>query len=248
MSLMVTEYRYDTASGNRLRVGSMHRDIITPILSQCKPQAFQINLQLSQSLDSTMAEIGCNEKRIKLETDIILECSSIAPDGSDFALLNSQGNLVPIVAAGSDDCSGNLTRSIWLQLHDSIYYSDTMQLVSRTGIDGNTLINTCGFEMASGASMPVVVTTCSTGLGQKVFPLSSFSLYPNPAKETLHISSPVSLHNSSYQILDSQGRVLIESEDMPADYVLDISQLAVGYYFLRIAQDQEVRHLRFQKL
>lgn len=57
--------------------------------------------------------------------------------------------------------------------------------------------------------------------------ISSFKLYPNPANNDLKISSDLS--NIDYQILDLNGRILMEAKGDK----IDISHLQSGQYFIK---------------
>lgn len=60
-----------------------------------------------------------------------------------------------------------------------------------------------------------------------------FSIYPNPAKNTIVITSSLSLNNLSYSIYDSQGR-LVHSGLFKNNGQIVISDLTPGSYILRV--------------
>ncbi len=76
---------------------------------------------------------------------------------------------------------------------------------------------------------------------------STIQLYPNPVKDVLHVSGLSASSNTSLSILNAQGNVLT-SENVNADsYDLNVSQLKLGTYYLRIATDGKVNTQKFFK-
>jgi gliding motility-associated-like protein len=87
---------------------------------------------------------GCAPNILKLVFNgpTPIQCSSIAPDGSDFLVTGSSA--VPVTgASGVCDASG-LTDTILVQLSAPIQTAGSYQLTLQAGDDGNTLLNFCG--------------------------------------------------------------------------------------------------------
>jgi len=61
----------------------------------------------------------------------------------------------------------------------------------------------------------------------------SFSVYPNPAKNYIQIAS-VFTENIDYIVYHSSGKIMKEAKAINANAKIDISDLAPGYYILRI--------------
>lgn len=60
----------------------------------------------------------------------------------------------------------------------------------------------------------------------------AFSIYPNPAKNTMHIVS--SLHESQIQVYDITGKLVLKNKMQFGENALDISAMAPGVYLARI--------------
>ena len=86
-----------------------------------------------------------------------IQCSSIAADGSDFAL--SGGTSVSVVGASAVCDSLGLTDTVVVQLSAPIKTLGNYQLSLKIGSDGNTLLNFCGL---STPSITVPFTTADT--------------------------------------------------------------------------------------
>ncbi|MDZ7846764.1 MAG: hypothetical protein U5L96_08320 [Owenweeksia sp.] len=114
------------------------------ILNQCDTSSQYVNFQKPDSISGQVNEISCYEKQLTFTSSTRLECNSIAPDGTDFALYNGQGTLVPIISATAVSCQAGLTKEVRITLHDSIRSNDTLQLITRVGSDFNSLVSSCG--------------------------------------------------------------------------------------------------------
>jgi hypothetical protein len=61
----------------------------------------------------------------------------------------------------------------------------------------------------------------------------SISVWPNPAKSTLYIQSGATASNSTYQVMDAFGKMLMASTLKAGQNEINISNLPVGTYFIR---------------
>lgn len=92
-------------------------------------------------LDS-LAPPGCAPNVLQLIFTTPIQCSTIAPDGSDFVVTGS----TPVTVTGASGAcnSSGLTYTVQVQLSAPIKTAGNYQLKLQTGDDGNTLINSCG--------------------------------------------------------------------------------------------------------
>ncbi|HUB61015.1 MAG TPA: gliding motility-associated C-terminal domain-containing protein [Puia sp.] len=89
---------------------------------------------------------GCSPAVLKLVFNgpSPIECSSIAADGSDFAVTGTSA--VSVTGASGVCDAGGLTDTILVQLSAPIQTAGSYQLTLQQGSDGNTLLNFCGFS------------------------------------------------------------------------------------------------------
>ena len=247
LKIDVMEYRYDSTLATYLLIGQVSQDLQVPILNSCNSNVTSPGLSISGTSDTTLPEIACGEKKIYLSTSSRIECSTIASDGSDFALINSLGNLVPIIAAGTDSCSNFFSNSLWLEFHKSISYNDTLTLISRKGNDLNVLYSSCGVELPSGDSIEVVVSGCAGNVKLEETPLMEFRLFPNPAKNLLITEFRNASSHRKVSVFSLQGQLIEKFAASEKINTLNISGLAPGIYLLR-SSDPEFSVARFQKL
>ncbi len=84
-----------------------------------------------------------------------IKCSSIAPDGSDFAITGP--TTVNIIGASGVCDANGLTPIIKVKLSAPIQTKGTYQIkLTPGGVDGNTIINECGQPTAPGATLTFV--------------------------------------------------------------------------------------------
>jgi len=79
------------------------------------------------------------------------------------------------------------------------------------------------------------MTVNSTSVSSAAF--SNVNMYPNPAKDILHIDFGM-LSNASLQILNLQGQVMLSKQLSGQTKELDISTLPAGLYFVQLESEQ----------
>ncbi len=75
------------------------------------------------------------------------------------------------------------------------------------------------------------------------------SVYPNPANDKLYIKSKSTdiIEKGSYSIVDLYGRIILQNKFNKLEYI-DISSLAEGVYFIRIADENQLSTVKFIKV
>lgn len=248
VNLQVSEYRYNTTSNSWYLIGHNTRDVQIPIVSNsdCKapPQDW---FQMTDSTSNNFTSIlKCNDSIIELAFEENIITSSIAADATDFALLNSQGLVLPIVAI-TYPTNVLETRKVKLHLHQPIEYNDTLALVIRVGSDGNTLQTICSNSIPKGDSLMLYVKDCATSISLAEIDASPFNAYPNPAKDALHISSNTDVQQLDCEVLDFSGKVLLNQKLQNTSESLNIQSLPTGFYLLRINTNKGEAIIKFEK-
>jgi subtilisin family serine protease len=123
-----------------------------------------------------------------------------------------------------------------LNLNAAFVYLDTLTQSQRSNCDTNrtdsTIVN---------HHVGVVVTDSNTEL----------SIYPNPVQDQLNISfQSISSESVHIQILDMQGRILLQKNFAPNSPIFEFSteSLAQGFYLLRIHQGSQQWAAKLVKL
>jgi PKD repeat protein len=95
-------------------------------------------------------------------------------------------------------------------------YTVAMTATNATGSDTETKSN-------------YITVTSNAALSENVF--ESFSIYPNPTRNSFTISS-VKVINSEFKIIDSQGREVLAGTMNEQEHTIDISKLSKGVYYV----------------
>jgi gliding motility-associated-like protein len=168
MSVKITEYRYDSTWFVWYPIGSSSRDMMITISANCSPTATQgVVLDYNypgQYLDTvTMlpaVDYSCGDSIIDLHFLIKIDCQSIAQDGSDFRMTNPLGQPIPIKRLSATCDVNGETQDIKVHLFKPLLVNGRYFLYSKTGNDGNTLVNKCGFPMDEFDTLVIVVDDC----------------------------------------------------------------------------------------
>jgi len=96
-----------------------------------------------------------------------------------------------------------------------------------------------------------VLTTTGSGINAsttssqyQVEEAAGISIYPNPAREILHLSGP---GNAIVTILDPAGKTVKQVRTGPGTGIIRISSLAAGIYLVRVDQSGEMGWFKFLK-
>ena len=100
-------------------------------------------------------------------------------------------------------------------------------------------------------NFPIVTNNATTTietLAANDFEFSTyFTLYPNPAGETLNIKTKENIKISSLNIYDISGRLVQTISNPETNLGIDVSSLKTGNYFLKINSDNGTTNAKFAK-
>ncbi|RFM27603.1 T9SS type B sorting domain-containing protein [Deminuibacter soli] len=110
---------------------------------------------ITDTLKPKMASIepDCDRMHLGLRTNMRMKCSSMASDGSDFMIPNTN---ITVVAAMSPTCNGFDMDSLVLTLSAPLPPGN-YQLVAKTGSDANTLLTDCDALLDEGSSIDFTI-------------------------------------------------------------------------------------------
>ena len=170
MSVKITEYRFDSIFTVWYPIGSSSRDMMVSISANCSPTATQgVVLDYNypgQYLDSiTMlpaVDYNCGDSVVELNFLVKIDCETISEDGSDFRLTNPLGQPIPIKRLSANCDLNGETQTISVHLFKPLLVNGRYFLYSKTGNDGNTLLNKCGFPMNEFDTLVLIVDDCFT--------------------------------------------------------------------------------------
>ncbi len=73
---------------------------------------------------------------------------------------------------------------------------------------------------------------------------SSFSMYPNPVKDVLHVSGLNAVENTSVTIINIQGNIIKRATVNAASYDFNVSELKQGRYYLQVNDNNVYQFLK----
>ena len=170
IALEVREYRFDSTYFQWVQIGSSNRELVASVAANCSPQA-QAGVQLDLNYPGTYVDpvnglptvdYTCLDSTVVLHFAVKLDCSSISPDGTDFRLTAPDGQPIPIKELVPICDVNNESEEILVRLHKPLAFNGKYFIYSKTGNDGNTLLNKCGFPMSEFDTIQLNVQGCFT--------------------------------------------------------------------------------------
>jgi hypothetical protein len=114
---------------------------------------------------------------------------------------------------------------------------------------GDTFSNTASIYFDY--NFPIVTNTATTTiavLAKQDFDFENyFRIYPNPAKDVLHIESKKQIEISSISIYNTLGQLVLVVPNAKDIKVVDVSTLKAGNYFLKITSEKGSSNAKFIK-
>lgn len=243
INVTIEEYRFDSTSASYFKVGQITREQQSPVLSQCSSslQNLQVKDSTGTANPNAITFIECGDSIIELEFSNVIDCGSIAPDGSDFAILGSQGQLLPIVGAEGTTCVGSAgyANTIRLYLHEAAAANDTLTMLSRIGNDFDFLRSSCLQEYTSMPAQQVIIVNCSTAVSTGEFALEQMQIYPNPARNEVSLVFSSASSNRNIELWDINGKLLLQQEATSKELKLDVSTFPKGMYLIRSTENDQ---------
>ncbi len=92
----------------------------------------------------SIGKTGCSPDSIVVYFPKRIDCTSIAPDGSDFSVAGP----TPVTVIGATgNCVNNLTGTITVKFSAPVYTKGNYTLTLKTGTDGSTVIDECNVQL-----------------------------------------------------------------------------------------------------
>ena len=229
VKVVINELRADTG-GNLRNVGNSKVEFMLDIASTCNTPSTRF---IATPRD-TLLRRQCGDSTLTIITNERFDLNSLEPNATDFTLLTSQNSLVPLQSVELQDDS-----IFFLTLSDTLSINDTMSLITRKGLDGNTVFNICGKSYKDFDTLATVISSgckidTSSGVGLSQWNAEKLSLYPNPAANYVQFKSSVSLVNSRYQLINSEGAVVREAIMQQSKQRIPTAHLSPGVYWIRL--------------
>ena len=102
----------------------------------------------------------CFDSIVKVKVNGDLKCSSISPDGTDFRIIGPDSVLRPVIGINNNCKTTLLTDEVDLFLHKPLDVNGDYLLQIKSGFDGNTIENECGYGVKEFFSIIIRVANC----------------------------------------------------------------------------------------
>lgn len=250
VSVRIEEYKYNNVNQTYALVGRVFCDVPVIVTNSLSAQALvgtaidHTDPSFTQNPSTgewTLQKI-CNDSAIALSYSTDIDCSTLAADGSDFWILDPDGNPLPVIKTDWL-CASGKTRNIAIETAFPFAKNGRHVLRYKTGNDGNTVGSFCGIYANTGDSIIINVSGCS-GIGIAENEANQIAVFPNPSAEAVWFTMNGSEENFSYQLLDISGRQLQQGFGNG----LDISLLPKGVYIIKLEQSDFSKTFKILKI
>jgi hypothetical protein len=203
------------------------------------------NNSTDQNANNNSVSVSCNAvvgPTVNVNVDITFDNYSeetsweIQQNG---AVVSSSNGLYP---AGANAISETVCLSPGC--YDFVIFDDYGDGICCTyGNGAYAVSDASGTSLAAGGTFTDSETTnfCVSGNGVESFVESQVTLYPNPAQNEIQLIG--ALANSSLYIVDVAGNVVVSTKTLAANVKVDTSNLANGYYIVKLVSSGKVDSL-----
>jgi hypothetical protein len=117
--------------------------------------------------------------------------------------------------------------------------TETVTLATQAA--GTYYIKVLGYNGANSTSCYTIKASVTAGSpSQGIVDENVISVYPNPVKDKLVISSTVSLDESMIIVMDVNGQIILQQDATEYGNSIDVSALSSGVYFVRIKTQDRI--------
>lgn len=152
-----------------------------------------------------------------------------------------------VVAAFSGTCGGTLTQVGCDDDGGPAGANNLMSILSLTGqTPGSTLyIGVWRYSLGTGVNGSFVISAYDASLATSTFDNASFVAYPNPVKDVLNLSYTQNI--DKVQVVNLLGQEVITKSINAAQSQIDMSNLPIGTYLVRVTANDEVKTIKVIK-
>ncbi len=152
-----------------------------------------------------------------------------------------------VVAAFSGTCGGTLTQVGCDDDGGPAGANNLMSILSLTGqTPGSTLyIGVWRYSLGTGVNGSFVISAYDASLATSTFDNASFVAYPNPVKDVLNLSYTQNI--DKVQVVNLLGQEVITKSINATQSQIDMSNLPIGTYLVRVTANDEVKTIKVIK-
>jgi hypothetical protein len=154
------------------------------------------------------------------------------------------------IVTGTDANGCTAADAMFITVNQPSYYTIIGSAITSYTLNGQTYnqsgIYTQTFQNTLGCDSIITLDLSMNYLGLSENEQVSFSVFPNPTNDVLNIQFLGDLTNTSFEIIDLQGRRVIEGAINSTNTKIDLTEIQAGNYFLKLGVSN--RKIQFMKL
>jgi len=202
---------------------------------------------------TTVANITCSAAFEPNES--LAAATSIALGSTNSAAISTttDNDFFKITTTATSTISYNLVGPAGVDFDLVVYNSAGTQIGSGAGSTatetvtlatqaaGTYYIKVFGYNGANSASCYTIKASATAGSPyQSALDENVISVYPNPVKDKLVVSSTISLDESIIVVTDVNGQIILQQDATEYGNSIDVSALSSGVYFVRIKTQDRI--------
>lgn len=153
-----------------------------------------------------------------------------------------------VIGTDANGCAD--TDTMFITVNQPSYYTIIGSAITSFSLNGQTYNQTGVYTQtlpnSTGCDSIITLDLSMDYLGLSENDQASFSVFPNPATDVLHIQFLGDLTSTSFEIIDLQGRIVKEGELNSVNSIVDLTEMQAGNYFLKLGVSN--RKIQFLKL
>lgn len=228
--ILMKKFRFDPTTLQWLQIGGFHMETYMEIINDCNGLDSGITVNHADPSIDTL-QLECSDTVLYLRADQPITPTSVT--STDIRITGNNHQSYPVkdvLLIGADSLKVTLVKPFGR--------GDTLVISTKKGMDGNALINFCGFDQIVNDSLLAKVH-CNSGISINEITSEQLKIYPNPAKTAFHISGL--LPNKIYQveILNIGGVSVFKDQISDNKGKISIEHLPKGPYLVQIGYDNK---------
>ncbi len=175
VGLAIEEYRFDSATYSWTLIAKNTTELFAAVANTCSPTSQYVGFSVASGIytdpNNGLRTFNhhCNYTTFSIRYHFKVACESIEPSGSDFRIVSNSGLVVVPVQAVTTNCNNNFEAdTLTISLFSKFPANGKYFIYTKTGFDGNTVLNSCGFAQNEYDTLQINVTGCSSiGLSEQ---------------------------------------------------------------------------------
>ncbi len=184
------------------------------------------NYPVSIFIQDTIENIA---KTVRLESGVIIHPAASVNLGDSLSLLTNESQTL--------DAGNSFVEYLWNDITGESTYDFS---ASEMGL-GRHVIKLSVKDLNGCMAGDTIIINVRSGVGLQDKEALKLKVYPNPSSQFISIQwTDDQYNNANFQMIDMQGRVVLQKASVASNKPIDIQHLSSGQYLLQITLDKQV--------